>query len=142
MKHTFTFPLAAFTGCDGDTINVTLDRGFGDFSKRKLRLMGVQAPETTHLAGTPLEREAGRYVTQAVMFWIHRQKSLVVESRQWDKYANRILGNIIGDRDHLTDYLIRHMLVKTWDGTGKITWTPEELHQIILAAQQALETHE
>jgi len=43
---------------DGDTLDMVVDKGFGDFSKQRIRLFGVNTPELHPRKGTPEQREA------------------------------------------------------------------------------------
>lgn len=60
----FRYPLKdnTYRVIDGDTVSVLIDRGWGDWRKVSVRILGVDAPESRTRKNL-LEREAGGMVT-------------------------------------------------------------------------------
>lgn len=80
---------------DADTLKVELDRGFGDYSCRTLRLAAVNAPERD----TPEGRAAIDYVTE----WLHARDALPVQSAdlrpsRWPLKVLTVRPDEYGDR--------------------------------------------
>ena len=84
---------------DGDTIDVTIDLGFGISSKQRVRLKGVDAAETRTL--DLVEKKRG---LQAKL-WLERELShegeWIIETHKEDKYG-RILGILYLSGDPVT----------------------------------------
>jgi endonuclease YncB( thermonuclease family) len=107
---------------DGDTLEVTLDLGFGVvFEKMTIRLLGLNAPEIATQRG----REAAAFARawcQAALSpadaWELRIET--VKGDKPDKYGSRWLGRIytaIGGAC-LNDDLLAAGLALPWDGQG------------------------
>lgn len=82
---------------DGDTIDATVDLGFSVFVKERIRLLGINAPETR---GTSRERGL------ASKEWLEKRiegRTLVVETQK-DKTGKfgRMLGTISEPGAHVT----------------------------------------
>ena len=123
---------------DGDTLTVLLDRGFEDYSKRKVRVRGVNTPEirTLRVAGvdTPDTKAQGKKVRDAVVAWLNDQANLVLISYalEDDKYG-RVLGDIMAaphgvlSSNTLSSFLLANGLAKPYNGGTKAAWTEAEL---------------
>lgn len=133
---------------DGDTLNCLLDRGWNDMSQRKLRVEGVQAPELN--SKNELERQAAAAVKLCADAWGRRHLGDGVRllSKKWDKYANRVLGDLVarpsmqltGPFDALNAESLKHFLLscglgKRWNGEGKCEWLELELRGILDRAE-------
>ena len=59
---------------NGDTLEVLVDQGFGSYSRQRIRLLGVDAPEMRPRKGSPDERNAEKL---AALRTIDRVVSLV-----------------------------------------------------------------
>ena len=62
----FVYQARAVRVVDGDTLDVTIDRGMHDYSVERLRLLGVNAPETNKAA----TRKAGLAAAEFVREWL------------------------------------------------------------------------
>lgn len=80
---------------DGDTLDVVFDVGFGMFCKQRVRLSGIDTPESN----SKDEREK-RLASEAKVYvdsWIKAQKKpLIGKTTKDDKYG-RLLATIQGD---------------------------------------------
>lgn len=97
---------------DGDTLTVEIDRGFDDFSRKRVRLRGCNARELFMSGG----EEAGQYLRHLTL-----GGSVLVANADWDKYGGRILGDVVlvdYDGVDLAARLIRDGFAAKWDGKG------------------------
>lgn len=141
--------LTAFA-VDGDTLNCLIDRGWNDMSQRKLRVEGVQAPELN--SKNELERQAAAAVKLCVDAWVRRHLGHGVRllSKKWDKYGNRVLGDLIAqpvmrpgprdpfDTEGLKRFLMIHGLAARWNGEGWPGWLEITLRGILDRATDLL----
>ncbi len=56
---------------DGDTLDVNIDLGFRIFSKQRIRLYGVDTPETYGVKKSSEEYQKGIAAKKAVLDWLH-----------------------------------------------------------------------
>jgi micrococcal nuclease len=80
---------------DGDTVDVTLDLGFGVSIKQRLRVIGVNAPEPR--SPDPEQREKAQAAKVFAEQWLIANGQMIVTTYKNDKY-----GRILGDfrREH------------------------------------------
>ena len=100
---------------DGDTIDVTIDLGFGVKMKHRVRLYGIN---TAEIHSSVLEERAlGLQAKDYVTLFAKNTGPFTMESFKPDKYG-RYLGKIyLGDRC-LNDELIQANLAKPYFGEG------------------------
>lgn len=82
---------------DGDTVVVMLDRGMKDYSRRTLRLYGIDAPESRT---RDLEEKArGKASTAFLEEIVERcQGDVWIESHEWQGKFGRLIATIwVGD---------------------------------------------
>ncbi len=60
----FVYPVAVLDVVDGDTVDVAIDRGFGEASALRIRLADVDAPEMRGERASPAGAEAARFTAQ------------------------------------------------------------------------------
>jgi micrococcal nuclease len=102
---------------DGDTIDMVFDMGFSMFCEQRVRLAGVDTPET-HTTNEE-EKKMGLEAKEFVRAWIKAQKTLKAKTTKDDKYG-RILTQIYGDNDVcLNDQLITKGYAWLYDGGTK-----------------------
>ena len=79
---------------DGDTVDVTIDLGFGLLKKERIRLYGVDTPEsrTTDKEEKKYGLEAADYLGEL----LHSTEEVVLETLEKDKYG-RWLGKFYVD---------------------------------------------
>ena len=87
----YTYKAECLRVVDGDTIDVRLDLGFNIYHKGRVRLMGIDTPEsrTRDLE----EKKFGLLAKEYLKDWIHQHDHILVESTEKGKFG-RILGNI------------------------------------------------
>lgn len=76
---------------DGDTIEVQIDLGFNIVITQRVRLQGVNAPETRTLDLS--EKERGLKAKEWLENRVSNSQNLVIQTTKEDKYG-RILGTI------------------------------------------------
>lgn len=126
---------------DGDTVEVTLDRGWNDTKLTALRILGIDTPESNTRRDL-LEREAGQLVTKVVEAWFAKQTAqLYASSEKKPKFFGRTIGRIwAGTIDNeISAYLSEKGLVADYHGGTKVPWTKEKLELIIESARLLLE---
>ena len=76
---------------DGDTIDVMLDLGFNFFQKGRVRLMGINTPESR--TRDKVEKKYGLLAKEYLKEWVAKHDYILVESSAKGKFG-RILGNL------------------------------------------------
>tara|TARA_B100000929_G_scaffold251924_1_gene212126 strand:- start:178 stop:597 length:420 start_codon:yes stop_codon:yes gene_type:complete len=76
---------------DGDTIDVMLDLGFNFFQKGRVRLVGIDTPESR--TRDKVEKKFGLLAKYYLKDWIEQYDHILVESSAKGKFG-RILGNL------------------------------------------------
>ena len=100
---------------DGDTIDVIIDLGFKTFIKTRVRLYGINTPETrlqksiADIDERRKEKERGLKAKQVVKHMLYGAKGIKLDSRGIGKYG-RSLGviTIDGMDESLNDYLLNN----------------------------------
>jgi len=85
----FGFPLKSYRVIDGDTVKVTMDRGWGETKQMSCRIQGIDTPERGTLAG--------KLVTLVVAYWMHHHiaDGFLTYSLDKGKYQGRYTGDIV-----------------------------------------------
>ena len=102
---------------DGDTVDVLIDLGFNTTKKERVRLLGIDTPEsaTKDLAEKKLGLEAKEYIIQ----WFTKNTPFRLQTTKDDKYG-RILGVFTGlDGKTLNDILVQNGYAWAYDGGTK-----------------------
>lgn len=112
---------------DGDTFHITFFVKSTPMTM-KLRLYGVDAPELH--TKNPLEKEAAILIKNYLKEKLEG-KYFNCELMKWDKYGGRVVGKLFLGKECLSAYLLKHGVVKSYEGAKKENWTDEELNNII-----------
>ena len=83
---------------DGDTIDVVIDLGFSIYIKQRIRLAGIDAPETRTL---DLEEKARGFKSKE---WLEEQlkdQEIIIKTTKEEKYG-RMLGYLYTENHSLT----------------------------------------
>lgn len=102
---------------DGDTVDVLIDLGFNTTKKERVRLLGIDTPEsaTKDLAEKKLGLEAKEYIIQ----WFTKNTPFRLQTTKDDKYG-RILGVFTGlDGKTLNTRLVDEGYAWAYDGGTK-----------------------
>jgi micrococcal nuclease len=102
---------------DGDTVDVSIDLGFNVTTIQRIRLSGVDTPETN--SKNELEKSMGNEAKMFIINWVSLQKQMKIKTYKDDKYG-RILGEIFGDNDQcINNLLIEKGYAWSYDGNTK-----------------------
>lgn len=110
---------------DGDTIDVYIDLGFDIHYRSRVRLAGINAPEsrTRNLEEKKLGLAAKEYVEQ----WLEKRgPDFIIRTTKVEKGKyGRVLGTIMDMKEEqcLNTDLVDVGLARVYDGTGSKTWT-------------------
>ena len=104
---------------DGDTIDVVLDLGFDIRFKSRVRLYGIDTPEsrTRNKDEKVRGKMAGAFLKDAV----DNGSKVVIETKLKDsrgKYG-RVLGNVVVDGININEALIKNFLAVAYFGQSK-----------------------
>jgi len=79
---------------DGDTIDVMIDLGFDIRVKKRVRLYGINAPETR--TRDKREKEKGNKSKKFLIEYLSNKQQIILNSLDIGKYG-RVVGEIIAD---------------------------------------------
>lgn len=103
---------------DGDTIDFLIDLGFGIFTKQRVRLKNIDAPET--LTKDEIEKKFGNEAKEYVSVWLINQSKLKIKTYKDDKYG-RILADVFGNNSIcLNQLLINEGYAWEYSGDSKV----------------------
>lgn len=141
-RRQFKYPILTTKAIDGDSVRAMLDRGEEDYSRRILRVDGIDAPEMRD----PEQKAAAEAVKAVVDVWLaqHESTGLAFISTKRGKYKGRMVGVIFveGSKSidkNLGDFLLRRRIVKPYDGRKRQPWTKKELAVVHKLAVEVLE---
>lgn len=100
---------------DGDTVDVVIDLGFSMTTKQRVRLNGIDAPETnsTDLLERQLALEAKKFVTE----WFATARNIHIATIKDDKYGRMLaVFHADGNTESLNDCLVRLGYAWAYDG--------------------------
>ena len=102
---------------DGDTIDVIFDVGFSMFRKERIRLDGIDTPES--VTADAYEKRFGLESKQFLQVWLSKQSKLRAKTKKDDKYG-RILADIYGnDGVCVNKLMIENGFAWAYDGGTK-----------------------
>jgi micrococcal nuclease len=102
---------------DGDTVDVSIDLGFSVTTIQRIRLAGVDTPETN--TKDELERTIANEAKQFVVDWVSKQNQMIIKTTKDDKYG-RMLGEIFGDDGQtINQLLLEKGYAWAYDGNTK-----------------------
>ena len=98
---------------DGDTVDAMIDLGFDTWVHKRIRLEGIDAPETRT---RDLNEKAQGFVTKARLTDLLEAADgvFVLQSHGVGKYG-RCLGTIIIENENINELLIREGLAKVYE---------------------------
>jgi len=112
---------------DGDTIDVILDLGFSILHKCRVRLYGIDTPESR--TRDKDEKARGKLAAKFLKDSIDKGKTVVLQSKLKDskgKYG-RVLGSVIVDDVDLNEKMILNFLAVRYHGQSKDAVKSEHL---------------
>ena len=112
---------------DGDTIDVIIDLGFSILHKCRVRLYGIDTPESR--TRDKDEKARGKLAAKFLKDSIDKGKTVVLQSKLKDskgKYG-RVLGSVIVDDVDLNEKMILNFLAVRYHGQSKDAIESEHL---------------
>jgi len=104
---------------DGDTIDVTLDLGFDILHKCRVRLYGIDTPEsrTRNLDEKARGKMAGAFLEEA----IEDGEKVIIQTKLKDSRGKfgRILGDVIVDDININQLMVKCHLAVAYHGQSK-----------------------
>jgi len=127
---------------DGDTVDVVLDLGFDILFKSRVRLYGIDTPEsrTRDLDEKARGKMAGAFLKDS----IDSGKKVVIQTKLKDsrgKYG-RVLGNVVVDGVNINEAMIENFLAVAYFGQSKDDVEAEHLINREKLIEQGLFTPE
>ena len=101
---------------DGDTVDVILDLGFSIRYQARIRLLGINTPESR--TRDKAEKALGLAAKDYVIAWCEAQEAIKIQT-SLDKRGKfgRVLGRVIGDEEGcLNDVLVDEGHAEVYDG--------------------------
>lgn len=103
---------------DGDTVDILFDLGFNVFHKERIRLAGIDTPESN--SKDQQEKHMAHDAKDFLAIWLVNQNSLKIKTTKDDKYG-RMLGEIYGDNEIcINKLLIEKGYAWEYNGDAKI----------------------
>jgi len=103
---------------DGDTVDLLFDLGFNVFHKERIRLAGIDTPESN--SKDMQEKLLASDAKDFLALWLINQNILKIKTTKDDKYG-RILGEIYGDNNIcINKLLIENGYAWEYNGDAKI----------------------
>lgn len=137
MKHTFTaivLSLAALSAhaadmvlpirgvADGDTIKTVVKLPC-PLCNVSIRILGIDTPESNHLAKCPKEKDLGMKAKMFVVDLTKGQETMIARNVKWDKYGGRIDAYVEINGVDVGKALIEVGLARPYTGEGpKSDW--------------------
>jgi endonuclease YncB( thermonuclease family) len=104
---------------DGDTIDVTIELWPGLTRKARIRLEGVNAPETR--TKLQCEKTAGIAATEFTQAFVE-SGAITVDGVRNGKFAGRVLGHVFVDGNSLADVLLATGHARVYSGGKRKPW--------------------
>jgi micrococcal nuclease len=104
---------------DGDTIDVTLDLGFSILHKCRVRLYGIDTPESRT---RDLEEKArGKLSKKYLQDKINQGKQIVIQTKLKDSKGKfgRVLGSVIVDGININNLMVLNHMAVHYTGQSK-----------------------
>ncbi len=103
---------------DGDTVDVTIDLGFKIFHKSRVRMFGIDCPEsrTRNLD----EKARGLLAKSFLKEFIDKSKKIIIRTQKDSKGKyGRVLGELIIDDININKLMVKKYLAVAYTGQSK-----------------------
>lgn len=118
---TYDFPVTRVV--DGDTVNFEAKFLPAPLKpEMSVRVYGVDTPEKAPRAKCQAEADKAKSTSAFTRAALKSAKDVKVEIRAWDKYGDRVLGDVIYDGKRLSEELIKSGLAVQYFGGKKQSW--------------------
>jgi micrococcal nuclease len=104
---------------DGDTVDVTMDLGFNILHKCRVRLYGIDTPESR--TRDPDEKVRGKMASAFLKEAINTGDQVVIQTKLKDskgKYG-RVLGTVVVDGVDINQFMVKNYLAAAYFGQNK-----------------------
>ena len=124
---------------DGDTVDVKIDLGFEVWVNQRVRLAGVDTPESR--TRDLREKKYGKLATVRVKELMPVRSKQIIRTRKDGRGKfGRVLADFMDEGDSLCDHLIRERLAVVYEGQSKADVRAEhEANYDWLEAQETLQ---
>ncbi|GMR16173.1 MAG: hypothetical protein BMS9Abin31_0484 [Gammaproteobacteria bacterium] len=112
------YPATIVKVVDGDTVHLNVSSWIDETKFVKLRLYGIDTPETSWRAKKPCERVMGLEAKRELSN-ILKGKILTVEILKYGKYGGRLIGILYVDYVDVSDLMIRTKYATPYFGKKK-----------------------
>lgn len=102
---------------DGDTIRSSLKLPC-PLCNVSIRIIGIDTPESNHLAKCPKEKELGLQAKAFVTAMAANAETMIARNVKWDKYGGRINASVEINGVDVAGALIEKGLAKPYTGEG------------------------
>lgn len=102
---------------DGDTIEVSLQLP-PPLNKASVRILGIDTPESNHLAKCPKEKNLGIQAKLFTHLIVGSNTAIILKNYKWDKYGGRIDADAYIGEINIAKSLIDQGLAKPYTGQG------------------------
>ena len=107
---------------DGDTIKTTLELPC-PLCNVSVRILGIDTPESNHLAKCPAEQAKGIAAKKFLNDFISTAETMIVRNIKWDKYGGRIDGIVEIKGVNVGAMMISNGYARAYTGLGpKSDW--------------------
>ena len=103
---------------DGDTIAYIIPNMPDSLKRIKIRVYGIDTPESTYLAKCEQERLRGIKAKEFVAKYA-KANNTTINIVKWDKYGGRVLAEVFVDGKLLKDTLIQKGFAREYYGENK-----------------------
>ena len=122
----YTYNAEVLSVYDGDSLTLLVDLGFGMESKRKVRLLGINAPELRSRKkgkAKQIEKQAAIEARDFLRSLLPTGTKVILWSVKMDVYG-RSLGCVYLDGMSVSNDMLNNTQAIRYDGIGKATWEP------------------
>ena len=123
---------------DGDTIDVVLDLGFDIFYKSRVRLYGIDTPESR--TRDKDEKARGKMASAFLKEAIEGGDKIVIQTKLKDSRGKfgRVLGNVVVDEENINQSMIDANLAVAYYGQSKNEVEQEHLENRRILIEKGL----
>ena len=125
---------------DGDTVDVVLDLGFDILYKCRVRLYGIDTPESR--TRNKDEKARGKMATAFLKDAIEKGKKVVIQTKLKDskgKYG-RVLGDVVVDEVNINKLMVKCHLAVAYHGQSKDDVEAEHMRNRDILIEKGLHT--
>lgn len=104
---------------DGDTIDAVLDLGFDILYRARIRLYGIDTPESR--TRDPDEKVRGKLAGSFLQSAIDNGTNVVIQTKLKDSKGKfgRVLGSVIVDGENINEAMVKNYLAVAYFGQSK-----------------------